>query len=47
MINGHTIIVKFPDFESGMHGTTYEQIAEYFDFEVVTYSPTAETDAVQ
>ena len=25
----------------------YEKISEYFDFEIVTYSPTAETNPVQ
>ena len=45
---GYTIAVKLPLKEYDATGNPpFEKIADYFVFDTVTYSPTAETDAVQ
>ena len=47
-MNGITVRVDLSMVEGvGSRSYPYEKISEYFDFEIVTYSPTAETGAVQ
>ena len=47
LIGNHTVTVKLPESEKVHGNVPFEKVLEYLDFEIVTYSPTAETDAVQ
>ena len=48
-IDGYYVSVHLtdPDALGEIYPFGYEKVFEYFDFEIVTYSPTAETGAVQ
>ena len=48
LVGNHTVIVRLPGSELDQYEyVPFEKVLEYFDFEIVTYSPTAETGAVQ
>jgi hypothetical protein len=49
LIGNHTVVVSLPrsEYYDILGYPLFEKVTEYFDFELVTYFPAAETDAVQ
>ena len=47
IVDGYYIAVELPRTMTHEEIVSFDTVLEYFDFEIVTYSPTAETGAVQ